>query len=572
MKVFTGIPVSKGIVLGKALLYTEDDLLEVPRFRIQAEQTDYEWKRFLNAVAEAMADIKALQETKSSLLNGNQAGIFEAHLMMLEDPEFHDSIKKQLTANLQNIEWVVWEVSHEIAQKMMASPISYFRERAVDIADMSHRLLNILLSIKKISLADLTRDVIIVTRDILPSDILAMNKERVKAIVMDAGSQTSHTAILTRAFEIPAVLGLSSITKEITNGETLLVNGETGEVIVAPDRQSIAKYKQTVSRFCKDATEAALLRELPAETLDGHRVAINANIEVPEEAEQALRYGADGIGLYRSEFLFLNPGLPAEKEVQYHAYHQVLKVMGIKPVTIRTVDVGGDKVLPELRSLEEKNPLLGWRAIRFSLAHPEILKTQFRAILQASVCGNARIMFPMISGIEELEQALALFEETKDECRARGEPFADYIAVGSMIEIPAAAETADILAKKSAFFSLGTNDLIQYTLAVDRGNERVSYLARPFHPAVIRFIKKTIDAAHQAGIKAAMCGEFAGNPGATALLLGLGLDEFSMTASAIPQIKKVIRNATLESCRALAEKVCACTSARETEALLKHNE
>jgi phosphotransferase system enzyme I (PtsI) len=561
MKVLIGTPVSKGFALGKALLYTEDGLPEIPRFHIAQDAVEGEWKRFLAAVATAAAAIEATQKT--SVLKNTDAAIFDTHRMMLEDPAFHDDIKARLFGSLQNIEYAVWDVSNEISRKLAASPKPFFRARAVDIADISRRILRILLSLEKVSLADLEEDVIIVAHDMLPSEIMAMNKERVKALALDAGSQTSHTAILAKAFEIPAVLGLSSITAEVVKGDVLLVNGETGKVIIAPDRASTARYERVINRPAQDTAEIARLCGLRAETQDGHRVLLKANIEIPEEAAHALRYGAEGVGLYRSEFLFLNPGQSAEEEEQYHAYSRVLRIMGAAPVTIRTVDVGGDKILPGLRSIDEKNPLLGWRAIRFSLAHPELFKTQLRAILRASVDGTVRIMFPMISGIEELERALALLEEAKAECRAKGQAFAGDIPVGSMIEVPAAAETADILAEKSAFFSIGTNDLIQYSLAVDRGNERVSYLAQPFHPAVLRFIKKTIDAAHSAGLKAAMCGELAGDSSATELLLGLGLDEFSMSSVSIPHIKKIIRSTSMKGCQALADRALGCKSAHE---------
>jgi phosphotransferase system enzyme I (PtsI) len=293
------------------------------------------------------------------------------------------------------------------------------------------------------------------------------------------------------------------------------------------------------------------------------------NIEIPDEVEQAIRYGADGIGLYRSEFLFLTPGDGAEEEKQFLAYSRVLKTMGDKPVTIRTIDLGGDKFIPELQGINEKNPLLGWRAIRLCLALPELFKTQLRAILRSSVNGSVRIMFPMISGIEELEQSLAIWEEAKAECRRRKQPYAEDIETGCMIEIPSAAMTADILAGKSDFFSIGTNDLIQYTLAVDRGNEKVNYLAQPFHPALLRFLKNIIDSAHAGGIKAAMCGELAGDPSAAALLLGLGLDEFSMTASSIPLIKRIIRGSTLDSCRKLAGEALGCASYQEVKDMVR---
>jgi phosphotransferase system enzyme I (PtsI) len=498
-----------------------------------------------------------------------QAAIFQSHLMMLEDMDFQDQIKNYLGDSLQNIEWVFWDISRELSLRLMASPDSQFRERAADISDVSRRVMHHLLSVKKFSLADLSSDVILVSHDLLPSDVLAMNKERVKAIVMDAGGRTSHTAILARAFAIPAVLGLSTITKEIDKGDTLVVNGASGEVIINPDAQVLWQYQGAIDQYRKRFDEFLELRELPAETKDGYRACLKANIEIPEEAEQVSRYGAEGIGLYRSEFLFLTPKQAIAEEEQYQAYSHVLKVMAGQPVTIRTLDSGGDKLLPNFQATDEKNPLLGWRAIRFSLSRPELFKTQLRALLRASINGNLRIMFPMISGIEELEQALSMLEEAKAECRQKNQAYNDNIAVGIMIEVPAAAMTADILAERSDFFSIGTNDLIQYSLAVDRGNERVNYLAQPSHPAVLRFLKKIIQSAHEKGIRAAMCGELAGDPSATALLLGLGLDEFSMTAQSIPQVKRIIRGVSMENCRMLAEKALQCTSYHHVTVLVE---
>jgi phosphotransferase system enzyme I (PtsI) len=445
-------------------------------------------------------------------------------------------------------------MSRQLTAKLRAAADAYLRERAVDIADVSHRILHKLMNIEEFSLANLEENVILVTRDLLPSQALMMNKERVKGIVMDMGSRTSHTAILARAFGIPAVLGLSSATREINTGDILVVNGAAGEVIVNPGQRATVKYWAEIEKFRKNRDELLPLATLPAETRDGYRVILKANIEIPEEAEQVKHYGAEGIGLYRSEFLFLTPGLAMEEERQYQAYSLVLKAMGNLPVTIRTLDVGGDKVAPNIHSgMDDKNPLLGWRAIRMCLSMPELFKTQLRAILRSSVHGNVKIMFPMISGIEELEQALSLLEEAKAECQSKGQKFKKNIEVGTMIEVPSAAISADILAGKSAFFSIGTNDLLQYSLAVDRGNERVSYLAQPFHPAVLRLLKIAIDAAHAKGIKIAMCGELAGDPLAVPILLGLGLDEFSMVASVLPLIKRIIRGGTLESCKQLVE-------------------
>ncbi|MDR1126831.1 MAG: phosphoenolpyruvate--protein phosphotransferase [Treponema sp.] len=573
MKILTGIPASGGVGLAQLFIYTENVPLDIPHFHIQKEIVQTEWDRFCSALDKARAEIEAARN--DSLKENNE--ILDAHLLMLEDPVFNKQVKDRLETQLLNIEGAVSDVSREIVQKLITSPVEYFHERAVDIADVTQRILRLLLNVKRETLADLTEDVVVIARDILPSDMLTMNKKRVKGIALDAGSKTSHTAILAKAFGIPAVMGLSQVTQEALNrqkagkNELVFVNGENGEVIFDLGDTTIV-YKTFVHHFMSYRKNSAeLMADLPAETLDGYRVTLNANIEIPEEAEQALSYGAEGIGLYRSEFLFLTRGQPAEEETQFNAYCRVIKAMNGKPVTIRTVDIGGDKIAPNMGGTVEKNPLLGARAIRFSLAFPEIFKTQLRAILRASVFGNVRIMFPMISCIVELGQALSFLEEAKEQCRMRGHAFAEDIPVGCMIEVPVAAEIADILAEKSAFFSIGTNDLIQYSLAVDRNNEMVNYLAQPFHPGILRFIKKTIDAAHSANIKVAMCGELAGDTGATALLLGLGLDEFSMTASSIPRIKKIIRSVSMQDCRILAEKVRECKSAQEVQGVLEAN-
>jgi phosphotransferase system enzyme I (PtsI) len=570
MKVFTGIPASAGVAIGRAFVYPEDETPEIPRYAITEAETAAEWERLQKALAEAVEEVKILFDRASREMSREQADIFQAHLLMLEDVEFHEQIRDRLKKNLQNIEWVVWDMAREISQKLMASPDPVFRERAVDIADVSRRVIGRLRAMPRtrFSLADLDEDVILVAHDLMPSDALVMNKSRVKGLAMDEGSRTSHTAILARAFNIPAVLGLSVLSREVKDGELLVLNGSSGTVIVDPDKRTLAQEEKTEKQQRQQTDRLIALRDLPAETIDGRRVSLKANIEFPEEAERVLHYGAEGIGLYRSEFLFITPGKSAEEETQYQAYSHVLKTMGKLPVTIRTVDVGGDKVLPELQTASEKNPLLGWRAIRLSLANPELFKVQLRAILRASAGGNVRIMFPLISGIEELEQALALLDEARRECAKKGQPFAKDIEAGAMIEVPSAAMTADILAEKADFFSLGTNDLIQYTLAVDRGNEKVNYLSEYLHPAILRFLKQTIDAAHARGIKAAMCGELAGDPSAAALLLGLGLDEFSMTASSIPLIKQIIRGLNFESCKALAERALAGRSIAEVRALV----
>ncbi|MDR1929899.1 MAG: phosphoenolpyruvate--protein phosphotransferase [Treponema sp.] len=568
MKIFTGISVYPGIVIGKALLYQEDDYSEIPRYTIGQEQVEGELKRFVDAVKDTVEDLQILKES-SREMNLEQSAIFNAHLLMAEDPDFHYQIKARLESKYENVEWIVWEVARDLCQKLLMSSDAYLREKAADVSDVSRRIISFLLGVQRFSLANLAEDVVLVSRNLLLSDILTMNKTRIKALVMDLGSRTSHTAIFIRTFGIPSVLGLSNAVREINSGDTLIVDGEKGELILDPDETALERYRRKLAEYSHDSDKLSALSRLPAETKDHHRVVLRANIELPEEAGDLERCGAEGIGLYRSEFLFMGSGKAAEEERQYLAYSQVIKTMKGKPVTIRTVDVGGDKILPGLPRNDEINPLLGWRAIRFSLALPEMFKTQLRAILRASTEGPVKIMFPMISGIEELEQALAVLEEAKAECRRKGQPYSDNIEVGTMIEIPAAVVTADILAEKSDFLSIGTNDLVQYTLAVDRGNERVSYLAQPTHPAVLRFIKQTIDAAHHRGIKAVMCGEFAGDPKAAALLLGMGLDEFSMAAISLPQIKNIIRGVNMADCKALALKALACTSFKQVDALVE---
>jgi phosphotransferase system enzyme I (PtsI) len=576
MKTFSGIPASGGVAIGKAFVYAGTEIPEIPHYGITRGDIPAEWERLQKAYAEAVKEVTVLYERASREMSREQADIFQAHLMMLEDEDFRDQIKDSLKKSLQNIEWVVWDICGEMSRKLMESPDPIFRERAVDIADVSRRLIKSLLFVdhSHSSLTELDEDVILVAHDLLPSETLTMNKSRVKGIALDEGSGTCHTAIIARTFNIPAVLGLSVISAEVKNDNILALNGSTGKVIIDPNKRTLKSQEDEKKLQRKQVDELSALRKLPAETSDGHRVTLKANIGLPEEAGGILRYGAEGIGLLRSEFFFITPGRDADEESQFLAYSQVLKTMGNLPVTIRTVDLGGDKVIPELQAAwgqndSEKNPLLGWRAIRLSLANPELFKVQLRAILRASVYGNTRIMFPMISGIEELEQALALLDEARAECKKKKQSFAETIKTGIMIEIPSAAMTADILAQKSDFFSIGTNDLIQYSLAVDRGNEKVGYLGESHHPAVLRFIKKAVDEAHEKGIKAAMCGELARDPSATALLIGLGLDEFSMTASAIPQIKKIVRAASLASCRKLAAEALSGQSIAEVHASVK---
>jgi len=567
MKKLSGIAVSPGIVTGKAFLYLEGEFPEIARYTIKKEQRPAEMERLDAALGEALEEVRELQRQAGQEMSREHAAILETHVLMLEDPDFQDQLRARFKETGLNMEWVVWDIARGLMEKMMASPDPLFRERAVDINDVSKQIIYKLLQVKRVSLGDLTEDVILTAKDLFPSEMITMKREHILAIVLDAGGKTSHTAILARAFGIPAVVGLSTATREISSGDTLVVDGTGGFVYVNPDRKVFADYREAAAGDKRKLAEFMGTRDLPAETTDGFRVNLQANIEIPEEAEPALKYGAGGIGLYRSEFLFISPGVAAEEERQMEAYKGVLQTMEGRPVTIRTVDIGGDKILPDFQvTKDEKNPLLGWRAIRFSLALPDLFKTQLRALLRASVHGRMRILFPLISGMEELDQVLGLLEEAKEECRRKGQAFDEEIETGVMLEVPSAVMIADILAEKANFFSLGTNDLIQYSLAVDRGNERVNYLAQPCHPAILRLLKMALEAARKAGRDIALCGEMAGDPIWTPVLLGLGLDTLSMSSRSIPQVKRIVRNVTLRECEALRDELLAGKSARENTA------
>jgi phosphotransferase system enzyme I (PtsI) len=565
MKELAGISASPGIAIGKVFLYL-DDGPSVPRYEIDTEEIKTEMQRLHDAVEKAESELKGLKHQRESDEHDEDAVKFlDSHLLMLKDPTLFENVEQKLQELEMNVEWVLYRVTQDLTGKLSASGDEYLRERTADLNDVSQRLLNHLMFRDRISLADLQEEVILVTHDLMPSDALAMNSRMVKGIAMDAGGKTSHTAILARSFEIPAVLGLSEVTKSITSGEQIIVDGNRGTVICQPDENAVKRYLRVQSEWRQHEVQLMGLNELPAETRDGKLIQLKANIEVPEEVDAVLSHGADGIGLYRSEFLFIRPGsLPTEEE-QYEAYTHVLQAMNGAPVTIRTLDVGGDKISPGLRETKEKNPILGWRAIRYCLANPELFKTQLRALLRSSVNGALRIMFPMISGLEELSRSYEVLEEVREELRRDGIPFDEEVPVGIMIEVPSAALTADILSHKADFFSIGTNDLIQYTIAVDRGNENIAYLYRPFHPGVLRILKSVIEAGHTGGIPVAMCGEMAGDPDAAVVLLGLGLDEFSMGAVGIPEVKRIVRSVALSEAEEIVGNILEMRSADEID-------
>jgi len=557
MMEFTGISASPGIARGKAFLFLEDRV-SVPRYDISSSQVESEYRRFIAALEKASAEVR-------ELVAGRDGALFEAQLLMFDDPELKNKVRESLSASRRNVEWAFLQIVEEMTGKLAQSESQYLRERTVEFTDAGNRVLDHLLYTTRARLSDIREPSVLVTHNLMPSDTLGLDRKLVLGIVADAGGKTSHTAILARAGEIPAVLGLSDISRCVHAGDEVIVDGTRGTVIVAPDEATRELYDERRRDWELRYVMLKDQRDLPAETVDGKRLSIEANIEVPEEAESVLAHGADGIGLFRSEFLFIQPNRFPTEEEQLAAYTSVLSAMGGRTVTIRTLDLGGDKVMPGYHLAPDSNPLLGWRAIRFCLARPEVLKTQLRALLRASVHGSLRIMFPLISGPGELDRIAEIMAEVKGDLTREGRPFRPDVPTGIMIEVPSAAVTSDILAPRADFFSIGTNDLIQYTLAVDRGNEKVAYLYEPFHPGVLRLIRMTIENAHAHGIPVGMCGELAGDPLATVVLLGLGLDSFSMGPIGIPLIKRIVRSVGSLEAEAFVRSLTPMKSGQEIE-------
>ncbi len=562
--ILKGIPASPGISIGKAFLFDARRII-VSEKNIKQEAVPKEIARFEEALIKTRSEILDIQKKITKEMGSHHAEIFNAHLLVLEDRMLIEEVIDGLKKEHKCVEHVFTKVLDKYIKVFSKMNDEYLKERISDIDDVGKRILRNLLGAKEKSLSNLKQRVIVVAYDLSPSDTATMHKKNVMGFVTDIGGRTSHTAIMAKSLEIPAVVGLETATKKIKAGDMLIVDGAEGVAILNPDKATLKKYQARRQQFVKFGKTLIDFKDEPARTLDGRKIEVSANIELPEELDAVISHGAEGIGLYRTEYLYMNRrDLPDEDE-QFEAYKKVVTKISRDPVVVRTLDLGGDKFLSQLEVPHEMNPFLGWRAIRFCLARPEIFKAQLRAILRASAFGNVKVMFPMISGVGELRQAIALLNEAKKELAAKKVKFKKDIEIGAMIEIPSAALTCDILAKEVDFFSIGTNDLIQYSLAVDRVNEKIAYLYKPTHPAVLRLIKNIIDAGHHSKIWVGMCGEMAGEPGFAMLLLGLGLDEFSMSPVVIPEMKYIIRNVRFKDAKKIAKEALTLTTGEEVE-------
>lgn len=564
----TGIPASPGIVFGKALVLKEEKIV-LDTQKISEEQVEAEVARFYAGREAAVEQLNSIHQRALKSLGEEKAAIFEGHLMILEDEELEEEIIDYLRSNKVNASVAASKIIDQQVEMLSEIDDEYLKERAGDIRDIGNRLIKNILGMHIVDLGDITEESILVAYDLTPSETAQLNLEKVLGFITDIGGRTSHTSIMARSLELPAIVGTNDVTARVNTGDYLILDAVNNRVYVNPTQAEVDELKTLEAKLAEEKAELAKLKDLPAVTLDGHKVDVVANIGTIRDCEGAHRNGAEGVGLYRTEFLFMDRDqLPSEEE-QFIAYKEVVEAMEGRLVVLRTMDIGGDKELPYLNLPKEMNPFLGWRAVRIALDRREILHAQLRAVLRASAFGKLAVMFPMIISVEEIRELKSVLETLKAELRAEGKAFDENIQVGVMVETPSAAVNAKFLAKEVDFFSIGTNDLTQYTLAVDRGNELISHLYNPMSPSVLGLIKQVIDASHAEGKWTGMCGELAGDERATLLLLGMGLDEFSMSAISVPRIKKLIRHVNYQEVKALADEALQKPTAAEIEQLIQ---
>jgi len=558
----SGILVSPGIAFGKALLLKEDEIV-INRKKISTDLVEQEVSRFLSGRTKASEQLAVIKAKAGETFGEEKEAIFEGHIMLLEDEELEQEIIALIKDEHATADAAAYTVIEGQAHALEELDDEYLKERAADVRDIGKRLLRNMLGMPIVDLSTIQDEVILVAADLTPSETAQLNLNKVLGFITDLGGRTSHNSIMARSLELPAIVGTSDVTRQVKTGDYLILDAINNKIYVNPTAEVIDQLKTAQSQYITEKNDLAKLKDLPAITLDGHQVEVCANIGTVRDVASAERNGAEGIGLYRTEFLFMNrDALPTEDE-QFQAYKAVAEAMDSQAVIIRTMDIGGDKDLPYMNLPKEENPFLGWRAIRIAMDRREILHAQLRAILRASAFGKLRIMFPMIISVEEVRDLNGEIDKLKAQLREEGKAFDEAIEVGVMVETPAAASISHHLAKEVDFFSIGTNDLAQYTLAVDRGNEMISHLYNPLSPSVLGLIKEVIDASHAEGKWTGMCGELAGDERATLLLLGMGLDEFSMSAISIPPIKKIIRNTNFTDVQALAAQVLAQPTAQD---------
>jgi phosphoenolpyruvate-protein phosphotransferase (PTS system enzyme I) len=568
--VLKGIGGSPGICIGKAYLVDKEGVDVVKKYTIREESRPAEVGRFKTAVKKARTALRRIiDDTPEELRQHTQ--ILETHMLLLEDKMLYDRTIDVIEKERVNAEWALKKVVSLVKPIFENMSDDYLKQRADDITHVSDRIMENLVGGEQVDIGRIDKRVILVARDLSPAETSQIQLERIKGFVTNRGGQASHTSIIARTLEIPAVLGVGNATLNIKNDDILIVDGETGMVVVNPTEQTLLETEERREQYEIQKALMARKSHLPAQTKDGFLISVMGNIELPEEVVSVLDNGSDGIGLYRTEFQYLSrPDFPSE-EMLFENYKDVIELMGERPVTIRTLDINGDKAVNYIRDSHELNPALGLRAIRYCLQKPEIFKTQLRAILRAAAFGNVRLLIPMISGIGEVEQTIGLLEEAAQSLERQGAAYNRDVPLGIMIEVPSAVVTADILAEKVDFFSIGTNDLIQYTLAIDRGNRHVAHLHQPLHPAILRMIKRTCDVGREKGIKTYMCGEMAGNPLFAPILLGLGVDELSMNPQAVPMVKNAIRSIDTADLRDFINAVMRKTTAEEVQSLVKRH-